>query len=303
MKHKNLGIEIVGEELKMQIGSKIKVGSKVDSKVGVKGVKEMQVKVKEEMKMKKVDSKAKAKGVKGRKTLKQSRNFIPKFVSTIAALSLCVSSAVAHHPDTKWEIKGSNNDNHSGSESSGSSSGTTTISNLESGSITTKSDAHGSISSLIIESGTNNSNNPILEVGNGSNNSIVNVPTITIKEGATLNRTIQNGQQGWNILFRGGSTIGSFENNGTISSSNKADTVYLFTDEKTKNGNSNGGQTVVRNFTNKGTIESKDNNAAVRLQGAKIETFKNEKLISATKNAVAIKIESNKTKDNPNGYD
>ncbi|MCI6217780.1 MAG: hypothetical protein MR629_04480, partial [Helicobacter sp.] len=30
---------------------------------------------------------------------------------------------------------------------------------------------------------------------------------------------------------------------------------------------------------------------------------KNEKLISATKNAVAIKIESNKTKDNPNGYD
>ncbi|RAX55549.1 hypothetical protein [Helicobacter sp. 10-6591] len=130
-------------------------------------------------------------------------------------------------------------------------------------------------------------------MGNKDNNSIVNVPKITIEEGAILNRTIQNGKQGWNILFRGGSTIESFENNGTISSSNNADTVYLFTDEKTKNGNSKGGQTVVRNFTNKGTIESKDNNAALRLQGAKIETFKNEKLISATGNAVAIKIERN----------
>ncbi|MCI6217322.1 MAG: hypothetical protein MR629_02125, partial [Helicobacter sp.] len=140
-------------------------------------------------------------------------------------------------------------------------------------------------------------------LGNHANNHKIRVPKITIEAGATLNRTISNGQQGWNILFRGGSTIDSFENKGTISSSNKVDTVYLFTDEKTKNGNSNGGQTVVRNFTNKGTIESKDNNAAVRLQGAKIETFKNEKLISATKNAVAIKIESNKTKDNPNGYD
>ncbi|MCI7484502.1 MAG: hypothetical protein MSA68_00890 [Helicobacter sp.] len=117
-------------------------------------------------------------------------------------------------------------------------------------------------------------------MGNKDNNSIVNVPKITIEEGATLNRTIQNGQQGWNILFRGGSTIGSFENKGTISSSNKVDTVYLFTDEKTKNGsNSKGGQTVVKNFTNKGTIESKDDHAALRLQGAKIETFKNEKLI------------------------
>ena len=67
--------------------------------------------------------------------------------------------------------------------------------------------------------------------------------------------------------------------------------------------NSKGGQTVVKNFTNNGTIESKDDHAAVRLQGAKIETFKNEKLISATGNAVAIKIESNKTKDNANGYD
>ena len=97
-------------------------------------------------------------------------------------------------------------------------------------------------------------------MGNKDNNSIVNVPKITIEEGATLNRTIQNNPQDknrWNILFRGGSTIESFENKGTISSSNKVDTVYLFTDEKTKNGNSNGGQTVVRNFTNKGTIESK----------------------------------------------
>ena len=61
--------------------------------------------------------------------------YSPKFISTIAALSLCVSSAVAHHPDTKWEISGSNDSNHSGS---GSGSSTTTISNLESGGITTK---------------------------------------------------------------------------------------------------------------------------------------------------------------------
>ncbi|RAX51508.1 hypothetical protein CCY97_08030, partial [Helicobacter sp. 10-6591] len=76
------------------------------------------------------------------------------------------------------------------------------------------------------------------------------------------------------------------------------------TDEKTKNGKTTtkGGQTVVKNFTNNGTIESKDQNAAVRLQGAKIETFKNEKLISATGNAVAIKIERN-GQNNPNGYD
>ncbi|RAX51329.1 hypothetical protein, partial [Helicobacter sp. 10-6591] len=116
------------------------------------------------------------------------------------------------------------------------------------------------ISSLVIQQETNNNNNPTLEVGNGSNNSIVNVPKITIEQGATLNRTIQNGKQGWNILFRGGSTIESFENKGTISSSNKVDTVYLYTDEKTKNGKTTtkGGQTVVKNFTNNGTIESKD---------------------------------------------
>ena len=138
-------------------------------------------------------------------------------------------------------------------------------------------------------------------LGNHANNHQIHVPKITIKEGASLNRTIQNGSQGWNILFRGGSTIESFENKGTISSSNKVDTVYLFTDEQTKNGNSNGGQTVVKNFTNNGTIESKDNNAAVRLQGAKIETFKNEKLISATGNAIAIKIE--RKGKNGNGYD
>ncbi|RAX53095.1 hypothetical protein, partial [Helicobacter sp. 10-6591] len=220
--------------------------------------------------------------------------YSPKFVSTIAALSLCVSSAVAHHPDTKWEIKGSNGassqSNHSGSGSG--SSDTTTISNLESGKkITTKSDANGTISSLVIQQETNNNNNPTLEVGNGSNNSIVNVPTITIEAGATLNRTIQNGQGNnrWNILFRGGSTIESFENKGTIKSNSTADTVYLFTD-----GDGKGGQTVVKNFTNNGTIESTDNGAAIRLhKGAKIETFKNEsgKLISATGNAVAIKVE------------
>ncbi|RAX51944.1 hypothetical protein, partial [Helicobacter sp. 10-6591] len=230
--------------------------------------------------------------------MRNTTTYSPKFVSTIAALSLCLSSAVAHHEDNNWEISG-NNSNHSGSGSSGS--GTTTISNLESGSITTKSDATGTISSLIIEGKTNNDNKPILEVGNGNNKSIVNVPTITIKEGATLNRTIQNGSQGWNIIFRGGSTIGSFENKGTISSGKKAGTVYLLTD-----GNNNGGQTVVRNFTNNGTIkaiESEDVNAALRLQGAKIETFKNEKggLISATGGAVAIQIERNG--NNGTGYD
>ncbi|MDD7567070.1 MAG: hypothetical protein PUJ79_01485 [Helicobacter sp.] len=142
-------------------------------------------------------------------------------------------------------------------------------------------------------------------MGNKDNNHKIHVPKITIEEGATLNRTIQNQSQKdrWNILFRGGSTIDSFENKGTISSSNKVDTVYLFTDEKTKNGNTKGGQTVVRNFTNKGTIESKDDHAAVRLQGAKIETFRNEsgKLISATGNAVAIKIERN-GKNSPKSY-
>ncbi|MCI6217186.1 MAG: hypothetical protein MR629_01375, partial [Helicobacter sp.] len=110
-------------------------------------------------------------------------------------MSLCVSSAVADHPDNKWQISGSNENNHSGSGSDSSGSGTTTISNLESGSITTKSDANGPISSLIIKGETNNNNNPTLEVGNKDNNSIVNVPKITIEEGATLNRTIQNNSQ------------------------------------------------------------------------------------------------------------
>ncbi|WP_146744494.1 hypothetical protein, partial [Helicobacter sp. 10-6591] len=282
MKHKNLGIEVVGEELKMQVDSKMKI----DSKVGVKGVKEMQVNSKV-----KVDSKAKARGVKGRKTLKQSRNFIPKFVSTIAALSLCVSSAVANHPDNKWEIKGSNGgssqSNHTGNGSDASH--TTTITDLTDGIITTKNDADGRISSLIIKKETNNDKKPTLEVGNKADNNKIIVPKITIKEGATLNRTI-NGDSGnkWNIIFRGGSTIDNFENNGTIKSNSTADTVYLYTD-----GQNNGGQTVVKNFTNKGTIESTDNGAAVRLQnGAKIETFKNEsgKLISATGSAVAIKV-------------
>ncbi|MCI7484444.1 MAG: hypothetical protein MSA68_00595, partial [Helicobacter sp.] len=221
--------------------------------------------------------------------------YSPKFISTIAALSLCVSSAVAHHPDDKWEIKGSSNDNHNGSRSDSSSSGTTTIINLESGKkITTKSDASGTISSLIIKQETSNDDNPTLEVGNQGNDKKIIVPNITIEKDATLNRTIGNGDSGnkWNIIFRGGSTIDNFENNGTISSSNNADTVYLFTD-----GTNNGGQTVVKNFTNKGTIESTDNGAAVRLQnGAKIETFKNEsgKLISATGNAVAIKVKDSR---------
>ena len=103
--------------------------------------------------------------------MRNTTTYSPKFVSTIAALSLCVSSAVANHTDTNWEIKGSSQSNHSGSGSSGSD--TTTISNLESGEkITTKSDADGTISSLIIKGKTSNDNNPILEVGNSSNNSM-----------------------------------------------------------------------------------------------------------------------------------
>ncbi|MCI6218001.1 MAG: hypothetical protein MR629_05685, partial [Helicobacter sp.] len=237
--------------------------------------------------------------------MRNTTTYSPKFVSTIAALSLCVSSAVADHSGDNWQINGGSGSNHTGNSDAGY---TTTITDLTNGIITTKSDANGPISSLIIKGTINNNNNPILEVGNQDNNSIVNVPTITIEEGATLNRTIQNGSQGWNIIFRGGSTIGSFENKGTISSGKKAGTVYLLTDEQTKNGQTTkGGQTVVRNFTNKGTIkaiESEDVNAALRLQGAKIETFKNEKdgLISATGGAIAIQIESNKGENNANGY-
>ena len=53
-------------------------------------------------------------------------------------------------------------------------------------------------------------------MGNDKNNNKINVPKITIEAGATLNRTIQNNPQDkWNILFRGGSTIESFENMGT----------------------------------------------------------------------------------------
>ncbi|MDD7566816.1 MAG: hypothetical protein PUJ79_00180, partial [Helicobacter sp.] len=214
--------------------------------------------------------------------------YSPKFISTIAALSLCVSSAVAHHTGDNWQISGgNNNDNHTGNSNADH---TTTITDLTDGIITTKNDADGRISSLIIKKETSNDNKPTLEVGNQGNDKKIIVPNITIEKDATLNRTIGNGDSGnkWNIIFRGGSTIDNFENNGTISSNSTADTVYLFTD-----GQNNGGQTVVKNFTNKGTIESTDNGAAVRLQnGAKIETFRNEsgKLISATGSAVAIKV-------------
>ncbi|MCI6218042.1 MAG: hypothetical protein MR629_05905, partial [Helicobacter sp.] len=210
--------------------------------------------------------------------------YAPKFISTIAALSLCVSSAVAHHSDTNWQVTGSNENAHS----SAGDSNTTTITNLTNGIVSTGANAENTISSLIIKSETNNNNNPTLEIGNQNNNKKITVPNITIDAGANLNRTIQNPSNTnnrWNIIIRGSSTINTFENNGTISSSNNADTLYLFTDKD--NGNT---QTVIETFINNGTIDSKDQNAAIRVQGAKIGTFKNEsgKLISATGDAIKI---------------
>ncbi|MCI7485503.1 MAG: hypothetical protein MSA68_06110, partial [Helicobacter sp.] len=218
--------------------------------------------------------------------------YAPKFISTIAALSLCVSSAVADHSDsTNWQVTGSNENAHS----SAGDSNTTTITNLTNGIVSTGANAENTISSLIIKSETNNNNNPTLEIGNQNNNKKITVPSITIDAGANLNRTIQNPSNTnnrWNIIIRGGSTIENFMNNGTISSTGKADTLYLFTDEQTKNSNQKGGQTAITNFTNNGTIESKGSNAAIRLQGARIDNFKNKqgKLISGDSEE-AIKVE------------
>ncbi|MCI6217525.1 MAG: hypothetical protein MR629_03160, partial [Helicobacter sp.] len=222
--------------------------------------------------------------------------YAPKFISTIAALSLCVSSAVAHHPDTNWVITGSTENTHTGNSGSSNTDGTTTITNLESGKkIITQDSATGTISSLLISKETNNNGNPTLEIGSKNNNNKITVPNVTIEQNANLNRTIQDQQDrngAWNILIRGGSTIENFMNNGTISSTGKADTLYLFTDEQTKNSNQKGGQTAITNFTNNGTIESKGSNAAIRLQGARIDNFKNKqgKLISGDSEE-AIKVE------------
>ncbi|RAX55599.1 hypothetical protein, partial [Helicobacter sp. 10-6591] len=214
-----------------------------------------------------------SKAAKRPKSSKHSQVFKPKFVSTIAALSLCVSSAVAHHPN-EWSISQNSGLNHDGQH-------TSTVTNLDQKIITTKANASGEISSLIINANAMTSTTPNLEVGSGTNNNKITVPKITIGQGNFLNKQQNTGNQ-WNIMIRGGSTIESFENNGTITSKNQNNTIVLQTDNE-HNAMDKGGQTVIKNFVNKGTIKSEDNNHAIKLEGAKIETFTNEQnmLISA----------------------
>ncbi|MDD7566926.1 MAG: hypothetical protein PUJ79_00735, partial [Helicobacter sp.] len=155
--------------------------------------------------------------------------YSPKFISTIAALSLCASYLTAQ---ASWQI---NNGGQSESKNK-----VTTVDHLQNGQrISTRDGTKGgTIDSLVIKKETNNDNTPSLEVGVARSPHKIIVPKITIDAGANLNRTIQNPSNTnnrWNIIIRGSSTINTFENNGTISSSNNADTLYLFTDKD--NGN------------------------------------------------------------------
>ncbi|MCI7485420.1 MAG: hypothetical protein MSA68_05685, partial [Helicobacter sp.] len=312
MKDKNLdlGMEIVGMDrmqVKMKEELKVKKVDSVDSKV----------KVDSKARVGSVDSKARV--VKGRKTLKQSRNFIPKFISTIAALSLCVSSAVAHHPqkqtsgtNNKWiplKQTGLDYDNkHTGN------SETVTINNdgkPVSGMLKVEKSG-GTLQSLITK-GTINGANQIINIESGKN---VYVPTITNK-GMLNGNTSNGGNTGKKgvVEVQGKSTIANFTNSGTIKASNnnavflKESTIETFINEGLIQGESNGGNlkdgtvhgaiylhengnTTIKSFDNKGTIKAK--RAGIFIVGSKNTT------ITHLKNSGVIEITNG---SNSNGKD
>ncbi|RAX51699.1 hypothetical protein, partial [Helicobacter sp. 10-6591] len=248
--------------------------------------------------------------------MRNTTTYSPKFVSTIAALSLCVSSAVADHPDNNWQI---NVGNHSGSNNT--NGGTTTIS--PSGQwgmikVDKKNGSNTTITSLLINSGTINGANQIINIRGP-----VYIPTITNKgvlngnkNGSNQGNSQSNSNSQGVVEVQGNATIANFINEGTIESLNKGgDAIHIgssatMTLTNTNTGviksSSTGGDAIHiwgnnAKIINQGTIES--NNRGVNFQDTKSgnsnHTLENSGLIKAKHAAVYIGAVST----NKNGID
>ncbi|MCI6217693.1 MAG: hypothetical protein MR629_04015, partial [Helicobacter sp.] len=241
--------------------------------------------------------------------------YSPKFISTIAALSLCVSSAVAHHP------KGTNNGKWIPLENTGlqpdhkhTVNGQTVTINDDGQAVSGMlqvENSGGTLQSLITK-GTINGQNQIINIQEDKN---VYVPTITNKGMLDGNKNSSNKNSSDKkgvVEVRRGSTIANFINEGTIKANGEravmfyATTITNFENKGTGtiessdgNGSNGNGRSIdiynatITNFTNSGTIKAKKNNA-VYLNASTIETFINEE-------GGIIESESNSSPSNKNG--
>ncbi|MCI6217681.1 MAG: hypothetical protein MR629_03955 [Helicobacter sp.] len=229
-------------------------------------------------------------------------------VSIAAALSLgiCVSTMAAHNHFNRTESKNGwtvpsyylqLNGKYSSYQSGALGSHTTTLVNKklypQIGSIRPSNFSNlGYRSNLVIQATIKNESNsfpqknvPILELnGEGAN---------TILNRGHLERTMRNGDKDlWNIMFRGGSHVELFRNDGVIKSNE--DTIYLYT-QTTKDNQPlieyDIKNTVVKNFTNTKTIEATGGRSALRIQGSTIKNFLNDTTGIIKAKETAIKVE------------
>lgn len=229
-------------------------------------------------------------------------------VSIAAALSLgiCVSTMAAHNHFNRTESKNGwtvpsyylqLNGQYSSYQSGALGSHTTTLVNKklypQIGSIRAAHFSNlGYRSNLVIQATIKNESNsfpqknvPILELnGEGAN---------TILNRGHLERTMRNGDKDlWNIMFRGGSHVELFRNDGVIKSNE--DTIYLYT-QTTKDNRPlieyDIKNTVVKNFTNTKTIEATGGRSALRIQGSTIKNFLNDTAGIIKAKETAIKVE------------
>ncbi|MCI6217239.1 MAG: hypothetical protein MR629_01670, partial [Helicobacter sp.] len=179
----------------------------------------------------------------------RARVFNPKFVSTIAALSLslCASHLAAHHPDTKWYFFNLQQTEHKGNGRSANHTTTITPTNSQN---TGKSvviravvtQNNQTLTSLLIENGQPLSGtSQIINVS--SNRHTISIPTIT--------------------------------NKGTLLGNNRTDHINSIVSPQ---GVVELQKATITNFTNSGTIKATGGNA-VMLKNATITTFINESLI------------------------
>ncbi|MCI6217881.1 MAG: hypothetical protein MR629_05035, partial [Helicobacter sp.] len=260
--------------------------------------------------------------------------YSPKFISTIAALSLCVSSAVAHHPQVQVpEAKGKNNTNKWIAQNGISyenkhliNGQTVTINNdgKPVWGMLKVQNSGGTLQSLITK-GTINGANQVIFIESGKN---VYVPTIT-NEGKILGNNNNTYKDRGAIEVQAG-TIANFANQGTIEAhtghaihigSNATMTLTntgLIKALGHVHNNTNGHQQVHvgdgdaihiwgnnAKIINNGTIES--NNRGVNFQNTQSHnsnhTLENSGLIKAKNAAVFIGAVGTNSNTNKNGID
>ncbi|MCI7485207.1 MAG: hypothetical protein MSA68_04580, partial [Helicobacter sp.] len=258
----------------------------------------------------------------------------PKFISTIAALSLCVSSAVAHHPEVN--VSGTQNTKNKWIAESGEhglkadhrhtgDDQTVTINGDGKNvwGMLKVQNSGGTLQSLITK-GTINGAKQVINIESGKN---VYVPTITNEGTISGNKNNTDVRKGAIEIQQG--TIANFANKGTIEAHTgdaihigSAATMTLTNTGLIKahghiHGNTNGQQKHAGDgdaihiwgnnakIINKGTIES--NNRGVNFQNTQSNkgnhTLENEGLIKAKDAAVFIGVVGDERNRNRNGID